>query len=119
MSRQGVTSPLPIATDILSRYCLGGDQDFGALQEDLAKADAYAKRLIGENLRFDSAGESSFMDQIEGFARTCYPEELGGVGRGLRWADGVTSAEFYRGQAGFLLGFAVALRLRAAVQGPR
>jgi hypothetical protein len=55
----------PLATDILSLYCLGPEQELDALRPDLIEADSFAVELIAGAKDTDR----SFIEQIEDFAK--------------------------------------------------
>jgi hypothetical protein len=91
-----------LATDILSLYCLGPEQELDVLRPDPRG------RFLRCGIDRRRQGLRSFRSSNR--LRTSRSRSTGG-------GDAEDVARNYAGCAGFLLGFAVALRLQAAVAG--
>lgn len=127
------TSTLPLSTDILSRYVLAPDEDsILGLKTILKDADAFAVTLIEER----GTSGCGFADEVAHFVDKVlgapYNEAAKAAHAALedyfelapahvekaRGADEMLyDVRYEEGRAGFVLGFAVALRLQAAVAG--
>lgn len=132
-------STLPPATKILFRFTLGTEEIGGRTIEDLVRCDAFAGELIAELIAGDPEDSSPFYFEVDHLvekilvpadaearpeARRAIIEYFGKPGRKCTTPEDAAdeilrSITFEHGRAGFLLGFAAAMRLQQTVGGAR